>query len=284
MRELNNLNVAALKDARRLIHFCQLGALSKSPIEQELARAFCRRWRLNVGYLPDGRFMYEGRFVQTSRRHQIIHIYPEHNIEAEGRTYRADFFVTVDDMFGVAPLSKFAVLVEADGDLYHSSKDARDHDHERDQNILIAGYPTLRYSGRKIKQSPDAIVRKIERVIFAKIRDTTDEDPRATCVPGNPDYHDVDGELCPFCLAEIEERQRGSGAYKRQVEEWADHILATGEEKEWMDAARASGELQRYEDIEVPKTALFAFWEGDALGKKILAAEELMRRRSNEAM
>lgn len=67
-----------------------------------------------------------------------------------GYQYRADF--VVDDKF----------IVEIDGAAYHSSKDARERDAQRDADIAKLGYPTLRIPAKVVFNTPEEAVRRVE--------------------------------------------------------------------------------------------------------------------------
>lgn len=48
-----------------------------------------------------------------------------------------------------------SVVVELDGDKYHSSREARDQDRERQTLLTAAGYPVLRFGWRDIVDRPN---------------------------------------------------------------------------------------------------------------------------------
>ena len=62
------------------------------------------------------------------------------------------------------------VVVELDGDAYHSSREQRDRDSRRDAELAALGYLTIRISHRRLVSAPDAFVNELMNVLTARRR------------------------------------------------------------------------------------------------------------------
>lgn len=76
---------------------------------------------------------------------------------ASGRRRRADFAYVEQ-----------GVLIEADGRDAHARMLALDDDRVRDNDAAAAGWLTLRYTGRRMRDAPDAVVAEIAAVLVTR--------------------------------------------------------------------------------------------------------------------
>jgi very-short-patch-repair endonuclease/predicted transcriptional regulator of viral defense system len=56
------------------------------------------------------------------------------------------------------------LVVEVDGHAYHASRGAREDDHDRDAELVAAGWRVLRFTDRQLARSPDAVAARISAV------------------------------------------------------------------------------------------------------------------------
>jgi very-short-patch-repair endonuclease len=60
------------------------------------------------------------------------------------------------------------VVVETDGDKYHSTAQARERDPERDQRLTVHGYVPVRTTWRQTMRRPDPLATRLKRIIDAR--------------------------------------------------------------------------------------------------------------------
>lgn len=92
----------------------------------------------------------------------------QEKIQAEGKTYRADFYMEItthDDRI-------LKLIIECDGHDYHErTKEQARHDKERDRIMKRAGYEVLHYTGSEIYNDPirclDDIYKTIDTLLQA---------------------------------------------------------------------------------------------------------------------
>lgn len=82
-------------------------------------------------------------------------------IEANGKKYRADFYAE-RFLFGNTEyyLNK-PIIIELDGHDYHSTKEQRNRDYERENNLKLAGYNVLRFTGSQVYNEPFECLAKV---------------------------------------------------------------------------------------------------------------------------
>ena len=85
-------------------------------------------------------------------RHKI-HLIPQWEIAAEGKTYRPDFYIECSTKANSWFIVK--VLVECDGhDFHEKTKGQASRDKEKDRILVRNGYHILRYTGSEITKDP----------------------------------------------------------------------------------------------------------------------------------
>jgi very-short-patch-repair endonuclease len=82
-------------------------------------------------------------------------------VKANGKTYKVDFYVETfvnnsDEYYFNKP-----ILIELDGHDYHSTKEQRNRDYERENNLKLAGYHIMRFTGSQVYNEPFSCVEKV---------------------------------------------------------------------------------------------------------------------------
>jgi hypothetical protein len=112
---------------------------TESPIETMLAVAILRQW-------PDVEFRtYD---VGPARGWTLIPQYP-------WGSFRVDLALRKPD--------GFLIFIECDGKDFHSSPEQVDRDLAREQLMVEAGYPVVRFTGSEINYSPHACANLLRR-------------------------------------------------------------------------------------------------------------------------
>jgi hypothetical protein len=97
----------------------------------------------------------EEKFYHASRT-KIPGLIPQHHITANGHKYRLDFArIIVDRNTGRKVLK---VAIELDGYQYHSTKEQRNHDVQRDRDLMADGWQVIRFTGTHINKDVDKCV------------------------------------------------------------------------------------------------------------------------------
>lgn len=80
-------------------------------------------------------------------------------IPTRGRTYRADLAYEAE-----------RVIVELDGDRYHSTREQRERDRTRDAALAAVGWQTVRFSWARLTTRPDECRRELLAILAARRR------------------------------------------------------------------------------------------------------------------
>ncbi len=92
----------------------------------------------------------------------------QHPLVCDGNKYIVDFFIDTiiipDDVCEVS-LNK-PIIIECDGYDYHSKKEQMNHDYKRENDLKIAGFNVIRFTGSQIYNSPfecvDTVYKQIQ--------------------------------------------------------------------------------------------------------------------------
>lgn len=117
----------------------QVAIHTESPIETMLAVAILRQW-------PDVEFRTPD--AGPGRGWSLIPQYP-------WGAYRVDLALRKPD--------GFVIFIECDGREFHSSPEQVERDQVREQAMVEAGYPVVRFSGSEINYSPTACANLLRR-------------------------------------------------------------------------------------------------------------------------
>lgn len=63
-------------------------------------------------------------------------------------------------------LEKYKIIIECDGDYWHSSEEVKARDKQKDIEYKEAGYMVLRFSGTQIRKDLESVANEIKRVVF----------------------------------------------------------------------------------------------------------------------
>lgn len=101
-----------------------------------------------------------------------IQIYPQKEIICNEHNYKVDIcieYVRVNADEDRYYILKHPIIIECDGYDYHSSKEQMKYDYERENNLKLAGYNIIRFTGSQIYSSPENCVAIIEKTILNAI-------------------------------------------------------------------------------------------------------------------
>lgn len=92
----------------------------------------------------------------TSNAHGIsIELIPQQYIKANGYFYRVDFLLMgITDKDGDEIKINKPLIIETDGKNWHSSKKQMNHDYARENNLKLAGYDVMRFTGSQVFRKP----------------------------------------------------------------------------------------------------------------------------------
>lgn len=101
-----------------------------------------------------------------------IQIYPQKEIICNGHTYKVDIYI--EYVRANADENKYSMLkhplvIECDGYEYHSSKEQMQYDYERENNLKLAGYNIIRFTGSQIYSNSQKCIAIIEQTILNAI-------------------------------------------------------------------------------------------------------------------
>jgi len=103
----------------------------------------------------------EEKFFQAAKK-KIPGLIPQMPVTACGRPYRLDFAKIVKDSSGKDVLK---VAIELDGYEYHSSIEQRNHDVQRDRDLMYEGWQIIRFTGSHINRDVDRCVDEAAQLI-----------------------------------------------------------------------------------------------------------------------
>ena len=153
----------------------------ESPAEQLMVAALAAE--LNV-HLVDGPTQYRrGRLVAQVPvpllERYFIQIFPQHELELEGRKYRADFMIrltrandyrTENAIFSVGR-SYLDFVLEVDGHDYHErTKEQAKRDRSRDRAMFKAGYTVWRFTASEVYNDPAGAAHEVQEYLSAQAK------------------------------------------------------------------------------------------------------------------
>ena len=84
-----------------------------------------------------------------------IELMPQQYIKANNNVYRVHFLlVYACDKDGSEKKLKKPLVIETDGKNWHSSKKQMNHDYERENDLKLAGYDVMRFTGSQVYNKP----------------------------------------------------------------------------------------------------------------------------------
>ena len=102
-----------------------------------------------------------------------IQIYPQKEINCNEHHYRVDIYI---ECVKIVPemdkyyFLKHPLVIECDGYNYHSSKEQMQYDYKRENDLKIAGFNVIRFTGSQIYSNPEECIRIIEQNILNAIK------------------------------------------------------------------------------------------------------------------
>ena len=118
----------------------------ESPIEYLLGIAMNVLFPKSIHYLVDDYF-----------------INPQENIECGTKRYRVDFLIVIRRDGQI-----HSFVVECDGhDFHEKTKEQAKKDKKRDRDLLLKGYPVIRFTGSEIFENPDNCAREVVNLIIS---------------------------------------------------------------------------------------------------------------------
>ena len=99
----------------------------------------------------------------------FLNILSQVPIYLEDKTYKVDFlvesYVYNDEEFELTN----PVVIELDGYKYHSTKEQRNKDCEKENNLKLAGYHVIRFTGSQVFNEPFECVRSVHKYVLRLI-------------------------------------------------------------------------------------------------------------------
>ncbi len=132
--------------------------LDMTPIEQ-------------VFFIANDIFIYK----MMSNVKTYIKLNSQETISVFGKNYRPDFIVKEMMVDDVDFELKKQVIIECDGYNYHSSKQQRNNDIERENNLKMAGYSIIRFTGTQIHNNPYLCVMQALKFVYDENKDCIEE-------------------------------------------------------------------------------------------------------------
>lgn len=120
---------------------------------------------LNRCESPIERIMYGHLHNRWFASDTIHALYPQQEIQCDGKTYRADFVVEARNIHDSKPI---LLAVECDGhDFHEKTKRQASRDKQRDRDFQAAGYAIMRFSGAEIVKDCGKCVAEIESFLHS---------------------------------------------------------------------------------------------------------------------
>ena len=91
-------------------------------------------------------------------------------IVANGKRYRADFYAERFLIGSKEHYLKNPIIIELDGHDYHSTKEQRNYDYERENNLKLAGYHVIRFTGSQVYRNPFDCLEKVYQYVARLIK------------------------------------------------------------------------------------------------------------------
>ena len=99
----------------------------------------------------------------------------QETINVFGKNYRPDFIVKEIILNGSEFELKKQIIIECDGYNYHSSKQQRNNDIERENNLKMIGYSIIRFTGTQIYKNPFLCVMQALKFVYDENKDCIEE-------------------------------------------------------------------------------------------------------------
>jgi len=97
---------------------------------------------------------------------RTVVIVPQKVIQIEGKRYRADIGISVQDLQG----RSHHFVIECDGHEFHEkTKEQVMRDRKRERDMMSEGYVVIRFTGSEIVKNPDHCTTQIINIIVATI-------------------------------------------------------------------------------------------------------------------
>ena len=137
-------------------------ALCESPIEAILLAALCARWEGRVSVSRKGLVAQVGDDAGLR-----IVVEPQHVIQTQTATYRADLFAFVTrSQLETDPERWGATVIEVDGHEFHErTKEQAATDRRRDRALVGEGMRVVRFTGSEVFAAPGACAKEIDELM-----------------------------------------------------------------------------------------------------------------------
>lgn len=115
------------------------------------------------------KFAYD--LIQCDEGFPDFSIYPQYEINIEGKKYIADFvFIAEESIASGIYNYKYKLVIECDGHKFHEkTKEQVAYDNEREYAFKMAGYDVIRFSGSQIYNNPFRCAKQAYEYIVKKV-------------------------------------------------------------------------------------------------------------------
>lgn len=103
---------------------------------------------------------------------EMFEFCPQKEIKCNNNVYKADFYIErIKENMDTDKTLRLThpIVIECDGHDYHSSKEQMQYDYNRENNLKLAGYNVIRFTGSQIYSNPKQCVAIIEQTILNAI-------------------------------------------------------------------------------------------------------------------
>jgi len=170
IRQLYNSHAERRKEKlnEELLDFVDLLKVCESPLEQMLLLEFAEVFDAKPRGRVDERHL-RGLLIFPNVDRFSIAIRQQRVISARRKSYRADFYITVEDWNWKEGKHDQLVkmVVEVDGhDFHERTKEQAERDRSRDRHMTADGYLVLRFTGREVYRDVSEVASEIEDILI----------------------------------------------------------------------------------------------------------------------
>ena len=98
--------------------------------------------------------IYNEQMIHNKKHNLYLDLLPQETIHIKRKNYRVDFLISYYDCDDATYYLKKPIIIEVDGKDWHSSKTQMNYDYKRENELKLAGYDILRFTGSQVFQNP----------------------------------------------------------------------------------------------------------------------------------
>lgn len=114
-----------------------------------------REWMLELSPIEQIFVIANDIALMSDRDYLDNDMFIQEEIEVNGKKYRPDFIIfkagmRITEEYSQEIYLKRHIIIELDGREYHSNKQQMNHDYQRENELKLAGYDVIRFTGSQI--------------------------------------------------------------------------------------------------------------------------------------